>query len=45
VFENDIELMTKEVNQIVSPFSTIDTQNKIWLKLITREKVNYDARK
>lgn len=37
-FDEDIEQANKDMNNYSSPLATIDTQNKIWLKIITREK-------
>ena len=45
VFEDDIESLTKELNQSNSPLVTIDTQNKIWLKIIVREQGSFEQRK
>ena len=39
LFENDIEEASRPMNNHFStPLTTIDTQNRIWLKIITREK-------
>ena len=34
-----------ELTSFSSPVGLIDTQNKIWFKIITREKQNYDEKK
>jgi len=32
-------------NHFSTPLTVIDTQNRIWLKILTREKQNYDVKK
>lgn len=44
LFENDIEQSSRP-NHFSTPLTTIDTQNRIWLKILTREKQNYDVKK
>lgn len=45
LFEDDISQATKEINNFSSPHVLIDTQNRIWIKIIEREKLNFDAKK
>lgn len=45
LFEDDIEQAQRGVGGFSTPLTAIDTQNRIWLKIITREKQNYDAKK
>ena len=47
---DDIEQVHKggeaeDLNNYSSPFVAIDTQNKIWLKIITREQQNYGVKR
>ena len=44
-FDDDIGLAGRELNSFSSAVGLIDTQNKIWFKIITREKQNYDEKK
>ncbi len=44
-FEDDLDSLSKDISHVNSPLATIDTQNKIWLKIITREKVTFDDKK
>lgn len=39
------DLGVRELTSFSSPVGLIDTQNKIWFKIITREKQNYDEKK
>jgi hypothetical protein len=43
LFEDDIEQASRSIHN--SPLTLIDTQNRIWLKILTREKQNYDVKK
>ncbi len=46
LFEDDIEQASRPLNNHFStPLTIIDTQNRIWLKILTREKQNYDVKK
>jgi len=45
LFEDDIEQASKSINNFSTPLTAIDTQNRIWLKILTREKQNYDVKK
>ena len=45
LFEDDISQVSKELNAISSPLALIDTQNRIWIKIISREKQNYEVKK
>jgi hypothetical protein len=45
LFEDDINSAGRDINNFSSPLIMIDTQNKIWLKIISREKVIYDEKK
>ena len=45
LFEDDIEQVQKSLNNFSTPLTAVDTQNRIWLKIITREKQNYDVKK
>jgi hypothetical protein len=38
LFEDDIEQAQRGVGGFSTPLTAIDTQNRIWLKIITREK-------
>lgn len=41
LFDDDISSASRELNTFSSPLALIDTQNKIWLKIISREKDNF----
>ena len=43
-FDKDIESMQKDLNNISSPLASIDVQNQIWIKIITREKMDYEIK-
>ena len=46
LFEDDIEQASRPLNNHFStPLTVIDTQNRIWLKILTREKQNSDVKK
>lgn len=46
LFENDIEQVSRPSNShFALPLTSIDTQNRIWLKILSREKQNYDVKK
>jgi hypothetical protein len=45
LFEDDVTQQGKDINQYSSPLFMIDTQNKIWSKIIQREKQNYQEKK
>ena len=45
LFEDDIEQAQKSINSFSTPLTSVDTQNRIWLKILTREKQNYDVKK
>ncbi|CDW86490.1 UNKNOWN [Stylonychia lemnae] len=45
LFDDDISNASREINTFSSPLAIIDTQNKIWMKIISREKQNYEVKK
>eukprot|EP00347_Sterkiella_histriomuscorum_P015009 403358661 len=45
LFEDDISQASRELNSFSSPLALIDTQNRIWMKIISREKQNYEVKK
>ena len=45
LFQEDIEQQAKDINTFASPLVTKDTQNKIWVKILNREKENYEVKK
>lgn len=38
LFEDDIEQAQRSINSFSTPLTAVDTQNRIWLKILTREK-------
>lgn len=38
MFDDDIEQVSKDFNNFGTPLNAIDTQNRIWLKIITKER-------
>jgi len=45
LFEDDIELAQKGISAFSTPLTAIDTQNRIWLKILMREKQSFDDKK
>jgi len=45
VFEEDIRTLGKDISQFSSPFAVIDSQNRIWVKIVTREKLSFEEKK
>lgn len=45
LFEDDIEQAQRGMNSFSTPLTSVDTQNRIWLKILTREKQNYDVKR
>ena len=45
LFEDDIEQAQKGITAFSTPLTAIDTQNRIWLKILMREKQSIDDRK
>jgi len=45
LFEDDIEQAQKGITSFSTPLTAIDTQNRIWLKILMREKQNFDDKK
>ena len=45
LFEDDIEQAQRGITSFNTPLTAVDTQNRIWLKILMREKQNYDDKK
>jgi hypothetical protein len=40
MFDDDIEQVAKDINNFGTPLHAIDTQNRIWLRIISKEKMS-----
>lgn len=45
MLDDDIEQVSKDINNFGTPLNAIDTQNRIWLKIITKEKLIQDQKR
>ena len=45
MLDNDIEQVSKDINNFGTPLNAIDTQNRIWLKILTKEKIAQDYKR
>ena len=45
LFEDDIEQAQRGITSFSTPLTAVDTQNRIWLKILMREKQNLDDKK
>lgn len=45
LFEDDIEQAQRGITSFSTPLTAVDTQNRIWLKILMREKQHYDDKK
>ena len=45
MLDDDIEQVSKDINNFGTPLNAIDTQNRIWLKILTKEKIAQDYKR
>lgn len=45
MLDDDIEQMSRDIHNFETPLNAIDTQNRIWLKIITKEKMVQDQKR